>query len=473
MRPRTYFCLFFAVSLGCTGLHDRLKTEKLNGPVDKHLQWTRSGEPERVTTDAWWTSFNDGTLTRLVGTMHTQNLDLRQAVQRINQAKAVLAGAAAAAWPTIEANASAQQGRANTPFGIVVDSEQYGASVGAAYEIDVWNKLGAREKASNYNQKATVLEQHALAMSLTAQLVDLYFAYAEQMEIKRLLTRQLETNQVMLTLLKQRFGYGLAQATDVLQQEQNTKALQALIAPIDAQRDNVRNQIATMVGAVAIGFSLTDAETIKLPVIGAPPKLGVPADLLSQRPDLRAFQLRIKASDENVAAAIADRLPAFRIRASAGYGARSFSDLLDQWLWSVTGSMVAPLFDGGRRAAEVDRMKAILEETLLEFKKRYLVAIADVETALSNEDGQRLRLDALRSELKTSRVLLRETKARYLDGLLDYLPVLNALQATHRAERNVVNARRQLLMQRVALHRAIGGHWLSKVRLAEQTGDKE
>ena len=146
---------------------------------------------------------------------------------------------------------------------------------------------------------------------------------------------------------------------------------------------------------------------------------------------------------------------------------------LDQWLWSITGSVVAPLFDGGRRAAEVDRMKAIVEETLLEFKKRYLVAIADVETALASEQGQRARLSALRAELKTARVLLRETKARYLDGLLDYLPVLNALQATHRAERNVVAARRQLLIQRVALHRAIGGHWVSKVRLAEQTGDKE
>ncbi|MEE2757926.1 MAG: efflux transporter outer membrane subunit [Myxococcota bacterium] len=472
MRRRIYICLIGAFFIGCTSLHERVKPAELNGPATPQLRWTHSTGSQQ-TTGSWWATFNDPKLTQLVATMHDQNLDLKQAVQRIKQARAVLAGAAAAAWPTVEANASAQQGRANTPFGIVVDSEQYGASVGAAYEIDAWNKLGARRKASDYNQKATILEQQALAMSLTAQLVDLYFAYAEQLEIKRLLSQQLHTNQVMLTLLKQRFGYGLAQATDVLQQEQNTKALQALIAPLDAQRDSVRNQIATMLGTVAIDFSLDEPDHIKLPVLSGAPQLGVPADLLTQRPDLRAIQLRIKASDENVAAAIADRLPAFRIRASAGYGARSFSDLLDQWLWSITGSVVAPLFDGGRRAAEVDRMKAIVEETLLEFKKRYLVAIADVETALASEQGQRARLSALRAELKTARVLLRETKARYLDGLLDYLPVLNALQATHRAERNVVAARRQLLIQRVALHRAIGGHWVSKVRLAEQTGDKE
>ena len=128
-------------------------------------------------------------------------------------------------------------------------------------------------------------------------------------------------------------------------------------------------------------------------------------------------------------------------------------------MWSLAGSLVAPLFDGGRRAAEVERVRAEVTGRLINFRAVYLKALTEVEDALASEVAQREHLERLKSEQRVARRLLEETRARYLEGLTDYLPVLNALQAVQRTERDVLNAQHQVLRQRIYLHRALGGDW--------------
>ena len=175
------------------------------------------------------------------------------------------------------------------------------------------------------------------------------------------------------------------------------------------------------------------------------------------RPDLRAARVRVAAADERVGAALADHLPSFRLQASIGAGAQSFSDLLDRWIWSLTSSVVLPLIDGGRRAAEVDRARAAMSGLLVNFKATYLRALGEVEDALTLERTEADRLAHLGRELAAAKTLLDETRTRYLEGLSDYLPVLNAIQSHQRAERTWLTAARTRLSHRVRLYRALGG----------------
>ena len=471
MKLRYCIVLAFSYLLGCSSIHERVKDKTFSGVNSENAKWTINGTNTPF-VEKWWTTFDDATLVVLVERLHAQSLDLKQALQRIKQSDATLRGANATRWPTLTANLNAQRQRANNFLGQAFELNQYSVNVAAAYEVDVWNRLGSQRAAAQFARDASVLDRQALAMSLTAQLVDLYFAFIEQRELQTLIQAQIKTGSQMLSILKARFIDGRAEAIDVLQQEQNLGSIRAILPPVVAQQKMIKNQLATLVGLSPHGFELDGATPTRLRSPGPLPDLGIPAALLGRRPDLKALQLRIKATDENVAAAVADRLPSFRIQASAGVGAQSFAELLDRWLFSISAGIVAPLFDGGRRAAEVERLKALLEERLLDFKARYLIAIADVENAVIGETGQRDRLKALRVELKTAKSLLEQTQLRFSEGLIDYLRVLTALQAVYGAERNAITARRQLLSQRIALYRAIGGQWTLEPSPKEKDGER-
>ncbi len=146
---------------------------------------------------------------------------------------------------------------------------------------------------------------------------------------------------------------------------------------------------------------------------------------------MRAAQRREEAQDYRVAAAIADRFPSLRLTASMGFQATDLGAFLDGFVWNLVGGLVAPLIDGGRRAAEVDRNRALLEQRVTELGRVLLRALQEVE----------------------------EARHRYLQGLGDYLPVLTALRGLQETERGVLSARRQLLGFRIELFRALGGDW--------------
>ncbi|MEC9072711.1 MAG: TolC family protein, partial [Myxococcota bacterium] len=160
-----------------------------------------------------------------------------------------------------------------------------------------------------------------------------------------------------------------------------------------------------------------------------------------------------------VGVAIADRFPALRIGGSTGFQDRDISELFTNWVWSLAANVVAPLFEGGRRAAEVERTRAVLEERLHQYGGVVLRALGEVEDALSGERRQKEHLSALSTQLDDARATLEEARRRYVAGLVDYLPVLTALQSVQQVERQAVSARRQCLSFRVQLSRALGGAW--------------
>jgi outer membrane protein TolC len=206
-----------------------------------------------------------------------------------------------------------------------------------------------------------------------------------------------------------------------------------------------------------------------LPELPPIPSTGLPANLLLRRPDLRAASLRVAAADHRVASAVADRLPALRLTASSGW--QSFTPaekLFDSTLWTIAGNVAAPLIDGGRRRAEVDRTKAVVDELLHEYSEAFLGAVQEVEDALVSEREQRKHLAALGDQVRFSGRALGEAQLRYVTGLSDYLPVLAALQTLQEAERLQLTARRDLVGFRIQLYRALGGTWTNELDRPER-----
>jgi outer membrane protein TolC len=195
---------------------------------------------------------------------------------------------------------------------------------------------------------------------------------------------------------------------------------------------------------------------------------GVPADLLQRRPDVRAAYLALKAADERTAAAVADRLPQLRLTASLGFHAEQIADLFEQLFWSVGAGVSQSLFEGGRLRAEVERSEAEAEEQLYIYADTLLVAMREVRDALALERNQRDRLASLKRELETARSVVEYARKRYRGGTLDYLRVLTGLQALQEVERELLEARRQQLSNRIGLCRALGGSWVESVKPSTQ-----
>jgi outer membrane protein TolC len=195
------------------------------------------------------------------------------------------------------------------------------------------------------------------------------------------------------------------------------------------------------------------------------PSTGIPADLLKNRPDIRAAQLRLQSAGWDVSAARADRLPSLALSASAIFENEHLDLLLDNWLLTIAANLTAPIFDGKSRSAEVDRIMALKDENFATYRQTILTAIREVEDALVTEDKQQEHILELKQVIQTARKALDQATLRYRNGLNDYLPVLTQLLSVQDLERDLITQQATLLTNRISLYRSLGGTWAEELIL--------
>ncbi len=253
------------------------------------------------------------------------------------------------------------------------------------------------------------------------------------------------------------------------QQKQVVETIRARLPLVAADIQLRKHELALLLGRPARSdLQLMQTE---LPVVGSLPAVGVPADLLAARPDVRAAGARLQAADWQLAAARADRLPALRLSASAQYGPDELDLLFDTWLLRLAANLTTPIVDGGRRAAEVDRIQAAVDERLWNYRQVVVTAVKEVEDALESEARQREHIEGLQAVMDVARKGLREAVSRYRAGLSDYLPVLTQLLTVQDLERDMIVQQEQLLLFRIGLYRALGGRWPADALRSDQPMD--
>ncbi len=397
----------------------------------------------------WWEVLNDPLLNTLITKALADNFTLQQGYARIEQAQAVEKQAGSLLYPSLTGELSGtSKWNANGKY-----ADNLTIEMGLSWEADLWDKLSSSAKAAAYESQAVRDELAAVALLLSTQVADTYFQLIEQRLQLRLLARQIEVGQKFLELIKLRFAYGAASVVDVYQQRQQLAAIRTQLPIVRARLSVLNNRLHVLLGMVPSEEELQN--TSELPQLPPLPPLGIPADLLINRPDLKRLHERLVAADYRVAAAVANRLPGIRLGADTGFQGSDFTS--DGLFLSLFGEAIAPLVDWGRRKAEVDKRKAIVKEEIARYSQAYLVAIEEVENALWQEKEQVALIKALDDQLRISRATLSETRNRYVQGLSDYLPVLAALQSMQNLERDILLRQRQLISIRILLYRALGG----------------
>lgn len=438
--------------------------DSVKAPVDIPSEFTTGSTTQLNISRQWWTDFGDSELNGVIEKVHQENLDLKQAQARLTQAKTLARQAQSAFWPQVQLEGTYRKSESsmflgdNFPFGngvLETQSTSTPMSVGAAYELDVWGRTRSTVKAADLNLEAGKLDVLAFEMTLTAQITELWFMLGEVKNQSRLLREQLEANKVMLELVELRYERGLASALDVHQQKLQMQGLEAQIPLIDARLRLFEHQLAVHMGSAPGSFR--SEKTVTFPVLSPIAETGLPSAMLRMRPDVLAAELRVRAAHGQVAAAIADRFPRVSLAASYGVPGHQGRPLFESFVWNLVGNVVAPIFDGGRRSAEVDRQKAVVEERVHGYGKTILIALREVEDALVSAHSQDLHVTQLEQQLITAKLSLTEAKNRYLGGLIDYLPVLSAMQSVQQLERALITAKRGQISYRIQLYRALGG----------------
>lgn len=293
-------------------------------------------------------------------------------------------------------------------------------------------------------------------MTVAGEVVSRWLEIQTQRQKKRIIAEQIKTNSTYLELIELRFRNSISTALDVYQQRENLARVMALAPPVESREQILLHELALLMGKPVGSVSASDAD---LPDLAPLPGLGLPADLLANRPDVRSAGLKLSSADWSVAAARANRLPSLNLTGSAEYSGTQIATLFNNWGLGLAAAVIGPIFDGGVRKAEVEKVRGVVDERLATYKETVYTAFKEVEDALVREKWQKEYIKARQIQLEAARTSLREAVSRYTQGLDTYLPVLSALLSVQDLEISMATDRTDLLLYRVALHRALGGTW--------------
>lgn len=510
--PAAYRGVFFLLVFGAAGCATYHPSERV--PEDLYLPDAFSLYDEAAPVpDRWWEAFGSPELNHLVAQALTDNLSLQQVHARLRQAEMTAIQVRAARLPELTAGADHSVSLRHTDTGEQPDTlgvasgklaaartlldaaaggastitealqaarsgvqaietlsadppdteytdtlRSHGLGVSTSYEVDLWGRVRAGVEAAESDLGASREDLRAAMLGLTGAVAQQWLAIMALTEELALVRSQLALNQTTQELVEFRHGQGLATALDVFQQRQIVAQTESLVPPLASSLETARQELAVLLGRWP--RSELPVGATGLPEPPPLPALGLPMDLLANRPDVRAYGLRLRAADWRVSAARSARLPSLRLTASASYGAGEWDLLFDNWVLALAGSLTGPIFDAGRRKAEVERTLAVVDERLAAYKERVLVAVKEVETALRQETRQVEYIDALHRELEVAALTHRQALERWKKGLSSYLPVLSALTQLQVLERRLLSAEYARLGIRVRLYLALGGDWM-------------
>ncbi len=418
--------------------------------------------PMKTATDTDWRSFfPDPRLQAMIGAALEHNRDLRIAVARVAEARALFGIQDADRLPTI--NLGGGQQAARLPASLAASGREtitrrYDVNVGLlAFELDFWGRVASLGSAARASYLGSEAAQRAFRLSLIAEVADAYLNLQEAQERAALARATVASRAETRQLVDQRRSVGLAGDLDYLQADGAYLAARAELAGLERQQGQAENLLRALVGTEdpnwPAGRSLTDQG---IDPAWAP---GLPATVLLRRPDILAAEQRLIAANANIGAARAAFFPRIALTALFGTASPQLSGLFaaGSTAWSFQPGLTLPLFDAGRTAASLDLAEARKHIAVAEYEKAIQQAfreVADALVARATLAGQIGELAAL-EQAQQQRLNLAE--ARYGQGVASFLEVLDAQRDVFAARQNLIQARRALLSAAARLYKTLGG----------------
>jgi multidrug efflux system outer membrane protein len=433
--------------------------------IDVPTTWRLgSTEADQISNIAWWDQFQDPVLSDLVRTALANNKDLKVATANVAQAAAQYGIVRSAQLPQVDANASAErQGVSRTTAVKVPPGSQvfnnYAVNLSASFELDIWGKLRRATEAAEASLLASEQGRGTVVLTLVATVANGYIQL-------RALDRQLEialytkgTLGEAARLQRIRFEEGAVPQSDYQQAEAQYREAASRVPELERQIAQQENFISVLLGhnpgPIARGRTISALQFPDVPT-------GLPSSLLERRPDIRQAEDNLIAANADIGVAKAAFFPDINLTGLLGVQSAQLSDLFKgpSKVWSFGGTLLQPIFEGGRLTSQVALAEAQQQQALYTYEKSIISAFQDVENALIDRtkfgqvrEEQAREVDALRSFRDLADL-------RYREGATIYLEVATAEQGLFNAELAYVATQAQLFQSYANLYKAMGGGWV-------------
>jgi outer membrane protein, multidrug efflux system len=410
----------------------------------------------------WWTLFQDAQLNALVEKAYENNVDIKLAVARIEEADAQMREVGANLLPSVDLGGSAVRKRvteAGTAPQISINpSSNYKLGLNSSIELDFWGKLRRAKEAARANYLSTQYAKETVLWSLSSLVANNYLMI-------RSLDSQITVNQEnqkiseeSLALTKRRQEGGVASALDVYQAELVLADLKSQALELARMRAISEHQLGVLTGE--LDLKINQAELLAMPTPPTPPA-GLPSSLLEARPDVHQAEQAMVAANANIGIAKAALYPSVSLTGEYGGESLELGDILKSAarIWSFGLTLNLPIFNGGKLDSKVDQATAKEKQALASYINSIQTAFREVNDALVNVRLYKAREAIALSKQETAQQMLDVAQNRYKAGYSAYIDVLDAQRTHHEATQSFVQSRQNTLMATVDLFKALGRGW--------------
>lgn len=409
----------------------------------------------------WWRSFEDPLLTDLITRMIAANRDLRQAEARLREARARRDLAAAERWPTLDLGGSARRSKSGGSAGVGRIGNLYQAGFDAGWELDLFGGRRRGLEAADAQLEASAAELQDVLVSLAAETALNYIELRAAQARLAVAQANLALQGASADLARWRWQAGLASRLDVDQALASLEQTRAQLPSLHTELVQAGNRLAVLLGREPAALSPVAAEAGAIPAVGGQIAVGIPAEALRRRPDVRRAERELAAQTAQVGVATAARYPAFSLFGSIGLEALTPAGLLDAGArtFSLGANGLWPLFDAGRIRHGIAIETARQEQALGLYEAAVLTALQEVEDALVSYADEQSRQQALLAAGESAARALALAQDSYAGGLIDFQVVLDSQRTLLTVQDQIASSAAAVSANLVRLYKALGGGW--------------
>lgn len=413
----------------------------------------------------WWSTFNDPMLTSLINRAVEGNLDLKRAQSRVRQARANWGIAKAGLFPTLGFSGSDTWTRASADGGTGQTTQLYSAGFDAGWELDIFGGTRRSIEAANASYQASQEDLYDTLVTLTAEVALNYVearTYQDRIaKVQENLDAQAQTYQLVVWQNQADLSDDLA----VQQALYNLESTRSQMPSLKTGLIQAMNRIAILLGQQPGEISNKLSKTKSIPLVPSRVAVGVPADLMRRRPDIRKAERQLAAQTANIGVAVADLYPKFSLAGSINARGASINRVSSNLLSVNDGTLsYGPgvswsLFDGGKIRQNIKVQQELQQQTLMSYQSTVLSAAEEVENALTAYVNEQDRIGNLEKAVTAARSAVELSQQKYQAGLIDFSSVLDAQRSLLSFENDLADSSGTVVSNLIRLYKALGGGW--------------
>ncbi|MGZ5076469.1 MAG: efflux transporter outer membrane subunit [Methylobacter sp.] len=465
---------------GCFAVGPDYEPPKMAIPT----QWTETAAVTGAHADKWWKTFNDPVLDKLIGDAIASNLDLKLALERVKDARALRSATLAAGLPSLDVKSSASRRFNNTssPSGQTGGTSSVGGGFGvgnqlinifqmgfdAQWELDFFGGVRRAVEAADATIDVEVENSRAVLVTLLGDVARNYIELRANQQLAATTRDNLHAQQDMLELTQIRQQTGLASMLDVTQAQAQAAATEAQLPNYEALVRQSIHALSVLLGKEPGALTVRLEQQGNIPAAAANAISNLPSELLQRRPDIRRAERQLAVANASVGVATAELYPKVNLAAFIGLQNTTITDFTPLGKsWSAAGSLTLPIFNWGKLNANIKSKKAQFEQVFLTYQSTVLSAFKEVEDALIAYNKEQERHKALAKAVEANRLAVQLADERYRKGLTAFLDVLESQSALYQTQSLLITSESQLSSDWVALYKALGGGWQTEAVLSD------